>query len=67
MEGQQQGGPHSNCNGDSDTSRGSQDTRMYRNRIYGLKGAAMKMAAQNKSKSRGGEGEDTESPPRPGP
>ena len=33
---------------DSDMSRGSQDTRIYQNRIYGLKGAAMKMAAQNK-------------------
>ena len=48
---------------DSDMSRGSQDTRMYQNRIYGLKGAAMKMAAQNKSESPGGK--DTESHPGP--
>ena len=36
---------------------------MYQNRIYGLKGAAMKMAAQNKSESPGGK--DTESHPGP--
>ena len=48
---------------DSDMSRGSQDIRMYQNRIYGLKGAAIKMTAQNKSESPGGK--DTE--PHPGP
>ena len=36
---------------------------MYQNRIYGLKGAAKKMAAQNKSESP--EGKDTESPSGP--
>ena len=36
---------------------------MYQNRIYGLKGAVMKMAAQNKSESPGGK--DTESPSGP--
>ena len=36
---------------------------MYQNRIFGLKGAAKKMAAQNKSKSPGGK--DNESHPSP--
>ena len=36
---------------------------MYQNRIYGLKGAAKKMAAQNKSESPGGK--DNESHPGP--
>ena len=36
---------------------------MFQNRIYGLKGAAKKLASQNKSKSPGDE--DTESPSGP--
>ena len=35
---------------DSDMTRGSQDTVMYKNRIYGLKAAAKMKAAQEKSK-----------------
>ena len=48
---------------DSDMSRGSQDTRMYQNRVFGLKGAAKEMAAQNKSERPGGK--DNESHPGP--
>ena len=48
---------------DSDMTRGSQDTRMYQNRIFGLKGAAKKMAAQNKSERPGGKADE----PHPGP
>ena len=48
---------------DSDMTRGSQDTRMYQNRIFGLEGAAKKMAAQNKSERPGGKADE----PYPGP
>ena len=48
---------------DSDMTRGSQDTRMYQNRIFGLKGAAKKMAAQNESERPGGKADE----PHPGP
>ena len=39
---------------------------MYQNRIYGLKEAAKKMAARNRSNSPGGKGTDPPPPP-PGP
>ena len=52
---------------DSDMTRGSQDTRMFQNRIFGLEGAAKKMAAQNKSERPGGEAEGpTPDPARDG-
>ena len=60
--GEEQAGKDYDSDG-SGMTRGSQDTRMYQNRIFGLKGAAREMAAQNKSERPGGK--DNE--PHPGP
>ena len=51
---------------DSDMTRGSQDTVMYKNRIYGLKAAAKMKAAQEKSKRPEGQGSAPPSGPAHG-